>query len=123
MGREIGRYLESPEFRYVVNSGLAAGSNYIKNLAEGETKKYLPFNIIEIYNPSSQEVTLKINSEHIVKKIPATAMISFEFSAIYDFEVYNSSSAATDADIEVTVIKKLTERELLKMIAKKLGAI
>lgn len=123
MAKEKGRYPESPPFRYTISSGLAAGGKKNFNLAEGETKKYIPFNVIEIYNASEQKIRLGINSDEIVRDIPESSIVSLEFDAIYDFSIENIDSLSTTDDINITVEKKLTERLLLKLIARKMGAI
>ena len=122
MGREPGRYIESPDFVFEI-SPLANNAYYIINLEKEPYKKYLPFNYLEIYNPDSIELKLEANDRNIKRTIPAGVVVTYEFPAIYDITIKNESGIDGTKQIIVTVKKLLTERELLKLIARRLGAI
>lgn len=118
----IGRYLESPPFRYTVSSELAASSHYTINLREGDTKKYLPFNLLTVTNFSGQQLQITIN-DTIIKRVFESSVTVIELDAIYDVKIENVATVATDDDIEVILEKRLTERTLLKLLCQKAGVI
>jgi len=120
----VGRYLESPPFRYEVPTGLAAGGSYSKayEKAEDPEKKYLPFNLMTISNFSNQKIKVEIG-DTITKTIFPSSELTIEVDAIYRWRITNVDSVATDDIVEVILEKRLTERELLKRIAKKMGVL
>jgi len=121
----IGRYIESPPFRSVISSGLAANDHDTidyRTSHDGSAKKYLPFNILTITNFSGQQLEIEINGS-IIKRCFESSVIVIELDAIYDVRIKNVASSATDAEIEVIAEKRLTERQLLKLIAQKMGVI
>ncbi len=121
----IGRYIESPPFRTVITSGLAAGDHQTidyRTAHSGAAKKYLPFNTLTVTNFSGQQIEITIN-DTVIKRCFESSVTVIELDAIYDVRIKNIASAATDAEIEVIAEKRLTERQLLKLIAQKLGVI
>jgi hypothetical protein len=122
---EIGRYPESPPFRYVLEAGdLTVGGIYSKDYENTDCpeKKYAPFNLMTITNFSMQKLTVYIG-DHIVKSVPPSAVVTLEVDAIWRWRIENNDTADNSDLIEIIVEKKLTEREILKLIAKKMGVI
>lgn len=121
----IGRYAESPPFRYVLGTGdLKAGAIYSKDYesAEDEEAKYLPFNLMTISNFSAQKLEVHIG-DSITKVVFPLSVQVIEVDAIYRWRVKNIDTVANDDMIEIILEKRLTERLLLKLIAKKFGVI
>jgi hypothetical protein len=121
----IGRYAESPPFRYVLNAGdLPAGAIYSKDYedAEDEEAKYLPFNLMTISNFSAQKLEVHIG-DSITKVVFPLSVQVIEVDAIYRWRVKNIDIVDNDDMIEIILEKRLTERELLKRIAMKMEVI
>lgn len=120
---EVGRYTESPPFRYIISS-LNPGEIYSKTYesAEDPEKKYLPFNLMTISNFSAQKLEVHIG-DTIVKTVYPSSTMTIEVDAIYRWRVKNVDSVAIDDFVEVILEKRLTERELLKLLAMKMGVI
>lgn len=121
----IGRYVESPPFRYVLNAGdLPAGAIYSKDYedAEDEEAKYLPFNLMTISNFSNQKLEVMIG-DSITKVVSPLSVQVIEVDAIYRWRVKNIDTVNNNDIIEIILEKRLTERELLKLIAKRMGVI
>lgn len=121
----IGRYAESPPFRYILNAGeLAAGAIYSKDYesAEDEEAKYLPFNLMTVSNFSNQKLEITI-ADSITKVVFPLSVQVIEVDAIYRWRVKNIDIVDNDDMIEIILEKRLTERTLLKLIAKRMEVI
>lgn len=121
----IGRYVESPPFRYVLGTGdLPAGAVYSKDYesAEDEEAKYLPFNLMTVSNFSNRKLEVMIG-DSITKVVFPMSVQVIEVDAIYRWRIKNIDTLDNDDMIEIILEKRLTERELLKRIAMKMGVI